>query len=204
MKQFMLILIRKMESTQQNHFEHQKLGNWVVGKMFEVNIFLEYAFLTFSVGDFVFLRNNDNIPADIIIISTSEPDSTCYVETKNLDGETNLKIKRGLPNFSHIRTPEDCHSIYCHIDSEPPNSNLYSYNGTLVMRSPPGMSDEKQLRTNISIGPTGLLLRGCILRNTRWLIGIAVYTGTDTKIVLNSGETPSKRSRIDRQLNGQV
>ncbi|KAJ3032514.1 hypothetical protein HK097_005212, partial [Rhizophlyctis rosea] len=43
------------------------------------------------VGDFVFLRGDDPIPADLVIISTSENDGVCYVETKNLDGETNLK-----------------------------------------------------------------------------------------------------------------
>lgn len=55
------------------------------------------------VGDIVRLKNNDYIPADILVLSTSEPDCMCYVETKNLDGETNLKIKRGyalLYNFS--------------------------------------------------------------------------------------------------------
>ena len=32
-----------------------------------------------------------------------------------------------------------------------------------------------------------LLLRGCTLRNTKWAIGIVVFTGDDTKIMLNAG-----------------
>jgi len=49
-----------------------------------------------------------------------------------------------------------------------------------------------------------VLLRGTVLRNTSWIIGIVLYTGSDTKIVMNSGDPPSKRSRVERQMNPQV
>ncbi|KAJ3194579.1 hypothetical protein HK101_002390 [Irineochytrium annulatum] len=53
----------------------------------------------------------------------------------------------------------------------------------------------------IPISSNGILLRGCVLRNTGWVIGIVLFTGKETKIMMNSGNTPSKRSKIDRQLN---
>lgn len=40
------------------------------------------------VGDIVMLQNNQSVPADIVVLSTSEIDGLCYIETKNLDGET--------------------------------------------------------------------------------------------------------------------
>ena len=49
-----------------------------------------------------------------------------------------------------------------------------------------------------------LLLRGCTLRNTKWAIGIVVFTGDDTKIMLNAGVTPTKQSRMSRELNYYV
>jgi phospholipid-translocating ATPase len=48
------------------------------------------------------------------------------------------------------------------------------------------------------------LLRGTVLRNTAWVTGVVLFTGEDTKIVLNSGGTPSKRSKVERQMNPQV
>nr|KAJ3422186.1 hypothetical protein HK105_000825 [Polyrhizophydium stewartii] len=157
-----------------------------------------------KVGDYVFLRNNDNIPADIVIVSTSEQDSLCYIETKNLDGETNLKVKRGISDLRHVRTPADCRAVRCHIDSEPPNANLYTYTGTMAIRPKDGVPDTRANRHIIPLSTSNVILRGCVVRNTQWVIGIVLYTGADTKIMLNSGATPSKRSRVDRQINPQI
>lgn len=37
------------------------------------------------------ILNNEFVPADVLILGTSEKKGICYIETKNLDGETNLK-----------------------------------------------------------------------------------------------------------------
>jgi phospholipid-translocating ATPase len=142
------------------------------------------------VGDFILLRNNDRIPADAIAISSGEPDCTCYIETKNLDGETNLKIKRGIKDLAHVRSPKDCKELKAFVDAEVPNANLYSFSGAFHYQD-----------KVIPVGPSGLLLRGCVVRNTSWLIALVIYTGNDTKIMLNSGPTPSKRSSIDKKIN---
>jgi len=49
-----------------------------------------------------------------------------------------------------------------------------------------------------------LLLRGCFLKNTEWVIGLVLFTGKDTKIVLNTDKTPFKRTRIERAMNPQI
>lgn len=57
------------------------------------------------VGDIVRIENDEAFPADLVILSSSEPDGLCYIETANLDGETNLKIRQAKPETSHICTP---------------------------------------------------------------------------------------------------
>ena len=101
--------------------------------------------------------------------------------------------------LEHVKTPEACANIKCYIDAEVPNENLYTFQGAMNI-----INTETKEQTLVPIGPSGVLLRGCILRNTAWVVGIAIYTGADSKIMLNSGPTPSKRSRVDNQINPQV
>lgn len=151
-----------------------------------------------EVGDVVLLRDNDQVPADIVVLSTSDSDGLCYVETKNLDGETNLKPRRSLRATSSIVSEEDIEHASFVLDSEPPHANLYTYNGVLRFNDPEGA--ERVEPATIK----ELLLRGCSLRNTNWVIGLVVFTGADTKIMLNGGDTPSKRSKIEKETNFNV
>ncbi|KAL1664577.1 hypothetical protein GGF50DRAFT_101685 [Schizophyllum commune] len=147
------------------------------------------------VGDFILIRDNDAVPADVLICATSEDENVAYVETKNLDGETNLKSRHAVPSLTHLRTAEDCISKAnsFRVDCDRPETNMYRFNAAVVTDSG---------TTAVDLQMT--LLRGTVLRNTRWVIGLVVFTGEDTKIVLNSGGTPSKRSKVERQMNPQV
>lgn len=63
--------------------------------------FVECKWADIVVGDFIKIHSREMVPADVIILSVSEksdpPNGICYVETKSLDGETNLKIRNALP-----------------------------------------------------------------------------------------------------------
>ncbi|THH16206.1 hypothetical protein EW146_g4397 [Bondarzewia mesenterica] len=152
-----------------------------------------------EVGDIVLLRDNDQVPADIVVLSTSDPDGMCYLETKNLDGETNLKPRKAVRATSVVMSEEDIERSSFVLDSEPPHQNLYLYNGVLRYQNP---STGEPKTESVTINE--LLLRGCSLRNTAWVIGLVAFTGADTKIMLNGGDTPSKRSRIEKETNFNV
>lgn len=152
-----------------------------------------------EVGDIVLLRDNDQIPADIVVLSTSDSEGMCYVETKNLDGETNLKPRKSCRATSNITSEDDIEKSSFYLDSEPPHQNLYSYHAVMRYQDP-GSGEQRQEPVSIN----ELLLRGCSVRNTAWIIGLVVFTGSDTKIMLNGGETPTKRSKIEKETNFNV
>lgn len=156
------------------------------------------------VGDFILLRNGDSLPADAVLISTSDKEGVCFVETKDLDGETNLKPRNSIPELKHIQSGANClNDCHFYIEANAPLPDLYKFSGTLVNleKSPNGKWTEKS-KTPIEID--NILLRGHVVRNTKWAIAVVLFTGTDTKIILNSGETPSKRSQVDKQMNQEV
>lgn len=159
------------------------------------------AWKSLRVGDFVRIYGDDELPADIIILSTSDPDGACYVETKNLDGETNLKVRQALRCGRSMKHARDCERAQFTIDSEPPQANLYKYNGAIKWQQDVN-GTPREMTEPITID--NILLRGCNLRNTEWVLGVVLFTGHDTKIMMNAGITPSKRARIARGLNFNV
>lgn len=146
------------------------------------------------VGDIVKVENNTFFPADLVLLSSSEPQGMSFIETANLDGETNLKIRQGLLSTSWIKSVNDLNEISGTVECEQPNKHLYEFNGVL---KPQGKPAEP-------LGPDQILLRGAILRNTAWIYGIVIYTGRDTKLMKNSTVAPLKRSTVDKLTNVQI
>ncbi|KAJ3733837.1 calcium transporting ATPase [Lentinula guzmanii] len=151
-----------------------------------------------SVGDVVRLESNEFIPADMVLLSSSEPEGLCYIETSNLDGETNLKLKQASPQTSSMTSPHLVTSLGGSLRSEQPNNSLYTFEATLDLLT--SMGTPKQ----VPLGPDQLLLRGAQIRNTPWLYGLVVFTGHETKLMRNATAAPIKRTAVERQVNIQI
>ncbi|XP_014066508.2 phospholipid-transporting ATPase VD isoform X3 [Salmo salar] len=146
------------------------------------------------VGDFVRLSCNEIIPADMLLLYSSDPHGVCYIETANLDGETNLKqrqLVRDLPRQGSELTPENFHS---RIECENPNNDLSRFRGFM----------EYPNKARVGLHNNNLLLRSCTIRNTETVIGIVVYAGHETKAMKNNNGPRYKRSKLERRLNVDV
>lgn len=148
-----------------------------------------------KVGDIVKVLNEEPFPADLLLLSSSEPEGLCYIETANLDGETNLKIKQAKVETAHMVTAQLLQSELgrAEIVLEHPNSLLYTYEGVL-----------QNAGQKISLTPQQLLLRGATLRNTQWVHGVVVFTGHETKLMRNATAAPIKRTDVERVINLQI
>uniref|UniRef100_A0A667YKY6 Phospholipid-transporting ATPase n=1 Tax=Myripristis murdjan TaxID=586833 RepID=A0A667YKY6_9TELE len=137
--------------------------------------FVERRWKDVRVGDFVKVICNEIIPADLLLLHTSDPNGVCHIETANLDGETNLKQRRVVPD-------------------------LTVENGSLTF----SCCREKPDNVKVGIGIESLLLRGCTVRNTDHTVGFVVYAGHETKSMLNNNGPRYKRSKLERKLNTDV
>ena len=153
--------------------------------------FVETEWADIQVGEIVKVLDKSFFPADLLLVSSSDPDGVCYVETMNLDGETNLKIKKCLDNTVSFTTPHSLNDMHATLECETPNNFLYTFTGNLSFQD----------NMVHSLSPMQVLLRGCQLRNTEWVIGSFIFTGHETKVMMNSKATPSKRSAIEHQLD---
>ncbi|KAF6726333.1 Phospholipid-transporting ATPase IA, partial [Oryzias melastigma] len=147
-----------------------------------------------AVGEVVRAANGDHLPADLVILSSSEPQGMCYIETSNLDGETNLKIRQGLQGTAEIKDIDSLMRLSGRMECESPNRHLYEFVGNIRLDG----------HSTVPLGPDQILLRGAQLRNTQWIHGVVVYTGHDTKLMQNSTRPPLKLSNVERITNFQI
>ncbi|XP_039016955.1 probable phospholipid-transporting ATPase 8 isoform X1 [Hibiscus syriacus] len=152
--------------------------------------FKEIKWKDICVGDLVKVHKDEYFPADLFLLSSGYQDGVCYVETMNLDGETNLKSKHALGVTSVIRDVETVKGFRAVIKCEDPNEHLYSFIGTLYYEC-----------QQYSLSPQQILLRGSKLKNTDYIYGVVIFTGHDTKVMQNAMDPPSKRTRIERRMD---
>ncbi|KAI1710341.1 cation transport ATPase (P-type) domain-containing protein [Ditylenchus destructor] len=174
---------RRMDSTVNNYkVEILRNGEWQTNKWRDL-----------KVGEIVKVYDGHSFPADLVLISSSEHEGMAYIETSNLDGETNLKIRQALHTSSELTSLEQLNGMEAEIECEPPSRLVNEFTGTLKLGG-------EQLPLTI----TQLLLRGSKLKNTKWVHGVAVYTGHDARLLMNSRTAPLKRSNIDTLTNRRI
>jgi phospholipid-translocating P-type ATPase (flippase) len=144
------------------------------------------------VGDFLLIKKDEEIPADVVVVGTSDPDGAAFVDTCNLDGETNLKPRDSLRIAGNVQTADAATRLTGELVCDHPNNLLYTFNGYLERTG-----DTVQY----PIDNNQVFLRGCILRNVEFVIGVVVYTGYDSKLMKNSSAARTKRSRLEKGLN---
>lgn len=162
-------------------------------------VFEECKWFELCVGDFVRIPSRGLIPADVVIIAVAEKSEPaqgiCYVETKSLDGETNLKIRTALPSsLAVVKNENDLMHVAGEVEMEHPNKLIDSFNGVVDM----GRLGRDPVQVN------NVLLRGCVLRNTDWVYGLVVNTGHDTKIMMSSRGTRSKTSKLETTASEEI
>ncbi|XP_063276372.1 phospholipid-transporting ATPase ID isoform X6 [Prinia subflava] len=131
--------------------------------------------------------------ADLLLLSSSEPHGLCYIETAELDGETNMKVRQAIPVTAELGDTSQLAHFDGEVICEPPNNKLDKFSGTLYWKE-----------NKYPLSNQNMLLRGCVLRNTEWCFGLVIFAGPDTKLMQNSGRTKFKRTSIDRLMNTLV
>ncbi|XP_015984076.2 probable phospholipid-transporting ATPase IM isoform X5 [Rousettus aegyptiacus] len=192
----LVITMTAVKDATDDYFRH-KSDNQVNNRQSEVLIdskLQNEKWMNVKVGDIIKLENNQFVAADLLLLSSSEPHGLCYVETAELDGETNLKVRHALSVTSELgtdisRLAKFDGMVVC----EAPNNKLDKFMGVL------SWNDSKHALDNEKI-----ILRGCVLRNTSWCFGMVIFAGPDTKLMQNSGKTKFKRTSIDRLMNTLV
>jgi len=145
---------------------------------------------TLMPGDIIKVLKNEELSADVLLLKTSNDNGYAYIETKSLDGETNLKEKSALQEYKNIYE-DDYIDLKGSIICDFPNENLNIWNGKIRE------TDNNDIDCDIG----NIILKGCVLKNTDYVCGIIVYSGKNTKIMKNAKNVKGKSSKVLHIMN---
>lgn len=136
-------------------------------------------------GDILIIEDDTEFPADCLVIEASSSDKRCRIQTCALDGETDLKYKRNIVDDIDLKNETFC------IEMSPPTPSLTVFNGSLILSN----------STKYGLSLNNFIPRGCVLKKTKSALVLVVYTGENTKIIMNSSKPQYKSTELDRFLS---
>ncbi|KAI5635830.1 e1-E2 ATPase domain-containing protein [Phthorimaea operculella] len=143
------------------------------------------------VGDIVMLHKGQRVPADMILLRTNETMGTVFIRTDQLDGEIDWKLRIPLPSTQKLPTDAHLLDINAQIFVEKPEKDIHSFFGTCTRL------DEEE---SDSLDIENTLWSGCVVASGQ-ATGLVIYTGPETRSVMNNAVPRSKIGRLDLQIN---
>lgn len=148
-----------------------------------------------NVGDVLLLQRDEAVPADIVLLHCPGTEGAAHIETKSLDGETNLKSKKPLDVVAQRCVDESAVAVLeADFVVEDPNLDLYKFDGRVSLAG--------QLQP---LTLNEVIYRGSIVRNTPFAVGLIVYSGEECKIRMNANKNPRvKAPTLQAKVNRVV
>ncbi|GAA5987421.1 hypothetical protein JCM5350_002754 [Sporobolomyces pararoseus] len=165
-----------------------------------------------KVGDLVHLEKNDRVPADILLLRTSDPSGTCFVRTDQLDGETDWKLRVAVERTQSLGNDSQLLEIEGEVYADPPTKDIHTFVGTLTFKSLPSSSpttaeeeEEQEGDLIVSHPVEPLTAENMLWANTVLAagsaVGMVVYTGRETRAVMNTSQPGTKTGLLDLEIN---
>ena len=156
------------------------------------------------VGDLVRVYDDEEVPCDLLLLKTGQVggDGVAFVETANLDGETDLKTRRARPE-TQLLTDAELARLRGRLECEPPNAELYRFDAKLSLGMAAAAADSSSgaLSGDVIVAAEQLLQHGTVVRRSGWVLGLVVYTGGDTKMAQCRTPPPTKVAAVNARLN---
>ena len=163
--------------------------------------FIQDIWENIKLGDIIKVKKEDKFPCDLIFIQSSpEAKGQCKVDTKNINGETNLHIKKINPKLN-IRNLSEINHLCI---AKKPNEHIYEFEAILHKIEFNNNILDINKDDSYYFNYDNFILRGSSLRQTEYIIGIAVYIGHNTKSMKNNPLAKQKISKLEKAMNYQI
>jgi len=145
-----------------------------------------------KVGDLIFVEKDQRVPADMIFLRTTDKSGTCFIRTDQLDGETDWKLRIAVGSCQSLHDDAELLRISSYVYASEPDKDIHNFVGTY---------SRKDLdRTEVSLNVENTLWSNTVVASGTAL-GVVIYTGNETRIVMNTSSPESKFGLVDTEIN---
>jgi len=144
------------------------------------------------VSDILVIEKNQRIPADMVLLRTTEKSGSCFVRTDQLDGETDWKLRVAVPTCQSLKNDEELFHISGSVFAERPHKDIHNFVGRfsmLMQKHPTHTQTDESVDEPLSVENT---LWGSTVLASGTAIGVVIYTGVETRSVMNASNPRSK------------
>ncbi|ORY95841.1 aminophospholipid-transporting P-type ATPase [Syncephalastrum racemosum] len=148
-----------------------------------------------KVGDMIIIRKDQRVPADMVLLRTSEDSGSCFIRTDQLDGETDWKLRLAVPSIQRLHEKEDIFHLRGEIYADAPHKDIHSFVGTFTHADEDtGIEQMEPLGVENTLWTNTVLASGTA-------VGFVIYTGKDTRAVMNTSHPKTKVGLLDQEIN---
>ncbi|PIL25785.1 transporter [Ganoderma sinense ZZ0214-1] len=159
---------------------------------------------TLRVGDLVLLEKNQRVPADLVLLRTSDSSGTCFIRTDQLDGETDWKLRVAVPACQKLSSDRELLTVDAEIYADTPIKDIHKFIGTFTINSPPALLEDDvpmvQVPTVEPLSAENMLWSNTVLAAGS-AVGFVIYTGAETRAVMNTSHPETKVGLLDIEIN---
>ncbi|EFA84483.1 ATPase [Heterostelium album PN500] len=144
-----------------------------------------------KVGHFIKVETNQRVPCDMVFLRTTEKSGASFIRTDQLDGETDWKLRRSIHITQKLPNDEALLNMSASIFAEQPKKDIYSFIGNFTNNQP---AETESISVENTLWANTVVASGNV-------IGCAIYTGRETRCVMNTSIPSTKVGLLDQEIN---
>ncbi|CAI2161967.1 5677_t:CDS:10 [Funneliformis geosporum] len=145
------------------------------------------------VGDLILINKDQRVY--LILLRTTETSGACFIRTDQLDGETDWKLRLAVPYCQKLPSNESLLHIDAEIYADVPHKNIHNFIGNFSKAAPENLTPHiEALNVENTLWMNTVLASGTA-------IGFVIYTGKETRAVMNTSHPETKVGLLDQEIN---
>lgn len=189
-----LQLQRLIASNSQHHKQDQKkFLIWADNK------FTEKPSKEIIPGDIILLQENDQVPADLILIASGNLNKNCYVDNTSITGEADLQRRECVREIQSLIDSLDVNEAGFYLNAvdasiwfNEPDLNFMNFSAKLKVKGSP---------KSVMLTYRNMLWRSSVIKISSWVFGMALYVGPETKEAMLNKNCWDKQSVFDKKID---